>query len=477
MRAFATAVALALLAPAVSAFPGSGGDVTATVPAGGAGVVLFGGAAQATATVVGAAFLGGANVTVTAATVEFVGPTGPARLVDAKVMIRLAEAAVIVANETARATYATPGGIGFLITGLPGMEGLDADKALAVSAEDSEASVSGEGESFLVFRGGAAVVDGQALDVEAVRLGGAWTATGEGALAAFALPSGSALDVHVTEGEAFDLQALMDRVMALRGETEGDQASFQDAGDPGAAAPFPADGLVAAKDAVAALAPMLNGAAIVIPNGDPLAVSYDGAPAEGPRFALVRGDMDITESGGEYRVQGASAMAFDGRRFATDAPPAFGMVPILAALLWFAAVGTIVWRLARKPPEEPERTWGYRVAAAGLHGVALVIVFVVWDASFKASFGTSALTAFADGASWPVIGGLAAVELIPWSIAGLLFALPARIVTSNVLARFGHGKRARGAAKAVGLVVLGVLGPWHALWIVNTFILPYVPLG
>lgn len=474
---------LILVAPLASAFPGSGGPVSVSLPAGGAGIVLFGGATEATATVVGVAFLGGANVTLTAERVDFLGTDGPVLLQDAKVMLRLADMAVVVANGTARATYSSPGGVGFLVTGLPAVEGVEAAKALALAAERASATVSGDGESFLVFNGGAAVVDGQALDVQALRLGGAWTATGEGAVTALALPEDSALDVHIAPGTPFDLTALMTRVQSLRGEgvdaPEGMQ--FQERGAPGGdgegGSPFPQEGLAAAEEAIAAIAPMLNGAALVVPNGDRLDVAYDGEADDAPRFALVRGEMDLAESGGEYRIQGQSAMAFDGRKFATDAPPAFGLVPVFAALLWLGAIGTIVWRFTKKPPEEPERAWSYRLAAMGLHFLAFVVVFVIWDASFKSAFGTSALTAFAQGASWTVIGGLAAIELVPWSIAGLLFALPTRIIASNTLARWGHGKRARGAAKAAGLVVLAVFGPWHALWIVNTFILPYVPLG
>lgn len=467
MRAVALSVALlfAFGLPAASALPGSGGDVSASLPAGGAGVVLFGGATQASATVMAAAFLGGANVTIAAEAVEFLDRGETRRVERAEIVVDLADAALLVANGTAQATYATPGGLGILVTGLPGMEGVDAERAIALAADETTAGVRGDGEAFLVLRGGSAVVDGDAVRTDAFHLFGAWTAAGEGAVAAFALRAGSGLDVHVAPGDDFDLEALMRRVSALQAGAE--------AGD----APLPAGGLDAAREAVAALAPMLNGAALIIPNGDPLEVAYQGRPDEGPRFALIRGDMALTETEGQYRVQGASAMAFDGRAFATDAPPAFGFVPVFAALLWLAAVGTIVWRVARKPPEEPQRSVGYRLAAAGLHAVALVVVFVVWDLSFKAAFGTSALTALADGASWTVIGGLAAIELVPWSLAALLFALPARIVASNVLARFGHGKRARGAAKAIGLVVLGVFGPWHALWIVNTFVLPYVPLG
>jgi hypothetical protein len=227
---------------------------------------------------------------------------------------------------------------------------------------------------------------------------------------------------------------------------------------------------------------VLDGGLLVLgdtPGADGAAVApaesrLGDAPFEVGPLALVRGDpMSLAWDGEQMAVQGTPIVAISGAGFAVDEPATLGgLVPVVAVVLWAVALAAIVVYLVKRPKGD-ETSWPPRILSMAVHVLALVAVFWWWDASFAETFGTSVLTLLRDGAAFsdPArLGILFSLEMAPWGLAALLFALPVRIVLGVALRYLGKGKSYKGVAKAGGLVALGLLGPVYALWILNVVI-------
>lgn len=240
--------------------------------------------------------------------------------------------------------------------------------------------------------------------------------------------------------------------------------------------PFSADSPLRA---LAGLAPVLNGAVLILPDAqgglaeapEPL-VSRVGESdfGVGP-FTMLRGQegMTVAWREGEMRVQGQPAVVMGRDGFATRSPPVLFGLPLLAILLWLVAAGAVVLFFVKRPPKGDTPLW-LRLCGWAANLLALVLVFLLWDWSFAQTFGTSFLRELgraetAGGAAG--LGILLALELLPWGLAALFFALPVRIAAAIGLRYLGRGKGLKGFATAASLLALGVLGPLHALWLVN----------
>ena len=223
----------------------------------------------------------------------------------------------------------------------------------------------------------------------------------------------------------------------------------------------------------------LNGALLIMAEG----LGEDGtttAPQEakfgdetaqlGAITVLRGGPLTFTWSGNTFRVQGEPTLAFTGTGFVTAPTTTVGPVPLVSALLWVGAVGAIVFFFVRKP-EAGELPRKMRLIALAVHLVALVAAFVVWDMMFAETFGMSLLTnlgaAGGDGTALAGLGAIAALQLIPWFVALVLFAIPVRILLGVGLRYALKGKGGKGFAKAGGLVALAVATPLYALWVLN----------
>ena len=223
---------------------------------------------------------------------------------------------------------------------------------------------------------------------------------------------------------------------------------------------------------------VLDGSLLVLgdtpgPDGEPIEpvesrmgeAAFDVGP-----MALVRGEMDVAWDAGQMRVQGTPVVALTSAGFAVEEPASLaGLVPILSLALWALAAAAIVVYFVKRP-REGKGSLAMRLVSLAVHLVALAAVFWWWDASFAQTFGTSALTLLREGALLedPVrLFVVLSLELAPWGVAALLFALPVRILLGVALRYVGRGKTYKGVAKAGGLVALGVLGPLYALWLVN----------
>lgn len=222
---------------------------------------------------------------------------------------------------------------------------------------------------------------------------------------------------------------------------------------------------------------LLNGALILIP-GDgtttdpsPLESRWGAEPFAVGQFNIVRGDdLSVAWKEGDLRVSGEPTVALGREGFAVDAPITVWIFPIASLVLWILALGAIVWSFVKRPPAA-KTVWSVRLGAAALWVLVLLLSLALWDRSFATTFGTSALTvAKAEGvspATLPHIGVLAGLELAPWGIASLLFALPVRIAAGIALRHLGKGKSYKGLASAAGLVSLAIFGPIYALYCFN----------
>lgn len=236
---------------------------------------------------------------------------------------------------------------------------------------------------------------------------------------------------------------------------------------------------------------ILNGATLLINQGDgdrgsvqPLEARVGDAPVERSGFALLRGgDVELAWTGSEVHAMGQPALVLTGDGLAAPATAALGPVPILSIVLWALAVGAIVVYYVKKPPMV-ELPRAIRLTAFATHAVALLLAFYLWDRSFAATFGTSALTLAFSGMGaegLPFLGAVLAVELIPWTLVILLIALPVRILLGIAFRYLAKGKGLKGVAKAGGLAALVLLGPFYALWLLNQVLAPvlafFLPSG
>lgn len=219
---------------------------------------------------------------------------------------------------------------------------------------------------------------------------------------------------------------------------------------------------------------ILNGALLVVPNPQAAAVPRESRMGgeEFPigQLTLVRGrEMQLSWESGEMRVAGEPTVALGRDGFAVEPPESIGIFPVASLWLWLFALGALIVYLAKRPPEGRHLV-SMRLMSIGLWLLVLVGVFYLWDQSFEQSFGVGVFSTLAGGLTGANIGKaflLLMLELVPWGIAALLFALPVRIAAGVALRYLGRGKSFKGVATAAGLLSLALFGPAYALWCFN----------
>ncbi|HWH08186.1 MAG TPA: hypothetical protein VNX21_03235 [Candidatus Thermoplasmatota archaeon] len=231
-----------------------------------------------------------------------------------------------------------------------------------------------------------------------------------------------------------------------------------------------------------ALSGFLNGALVLLPppGGDgeeppaPRTSRIGGQDVDAGPFTVLRSeDLALAWGDDEMRVDGTSSVSITSSGLRAEAPLTVGPVPILSVLLWLGAAAAVAYFFVRRPPASKGKVT-HRVASTAVYAVALVITFILWDMSFAETFGTSVLQLLREkgfsAQSYSQFALVFGLEMIPWSLAALLFALPVRIALGVLLRYRGQGSSYKGVAKAGGLVALAVLGPIYALWIVNVLV-------
>jgi hypothetical protein len=227
-------------------------------------------------------------------------------------------------------------------------------------------------------------------------------------------------------------------------------------------------------DVLGQISGLLNGALLVIPGPEAEATPRESriGADEFPlgAFTLVRGgETQLSWEEGEMRVAGEPSVALGRDGFAVAPPASVGILPVASLVLWLFALGAIVAYLVKRPPEGRHQL-SMRLLSLGLWLLVLVGVFFFWDKSFEQTFGVGVISTLAQGMSGANLGKagiLLMLELVPWGIAALLFALPVRIATGIGLRYLGRGKSFKGVATAAGLLSLAVFGPSYALWCFN----------
>lgn len=228
------------------------------------------------------------------------------------------------------------------------------------------------------------------------------------------------------------------------------------------------------------LSGVFNGAVLILQTGqdnataEPVEMRLGDREIEPGPFTLLRSqDLALAWGDGAVGIQGHSKVAVSGEGFSVAPPLVVGPVPIISLLFWLAAVGSVVFFFMKRPPAAKGK-WSIRGISWAVYAVVLVAVFWWWDASFANTFGTSLLTLVSSNGFNPddinqfaLVFGL---EMFPWGLAALLFALPVRIGLGVLLRYRGEGSSFKGIAKAGGLVSLAIFGPIYALWIANVLI-------
>lgn len=225
---------------------------------------------------------------------------------------------------------------------------------------------------------------------------------------------------------------------------------------------------------------VLNGALVVLGGApgeaapEPLVARLGEEDFDVGPLALMRGeDMTLAWEDDAMSVRGTPKVTIAGEGFAVEEPATVGgLVPVLALVLWVCALAAVVVFFVKRPPKG-EGKLALRLFSLGVHVAVFALVFLWWDASFAETFGTSVLTLLFSGGAFgdlPRLGIVAALEMAPWGLAALLFALPVRIVAGVALRYLGKGKSYKGVASAAGLAALGILGPFYALWLLNTVV-------
>lgn len=234
-------------------------------------------------------------------------------------------------------------------------------------------------------------------------------------------------------------------------------------------------------DDLAPISEVLNGGVLVLAAGGedgepptPRSATLDGEPADLGGFALLRSEeARMSWASDEMRIQASDALAVTGRGVAAAPPMMAGPVPLLAVVLWLAAIGAVVYYFVRRPPKPDAKFWPLRLAGMGAYVVAMVVAFWWWDRQFAESFGTSFLEMLIDGGAsgdpMPMLVVLS-LELLPWGLVAVLFALPVRIALGVGLRYLGKGKALKGFAKAGGYLALALLGPFYAMWVLNVIL-------
>lgn len=228
--------------------------------------------------------------------------------------------------------------------------------------------------------------------------------------------------------------------------------------------------------------PLLNGALLIVATPLEGEEGEDIEPIEsrlgedefdaGP-ISLLRGDpMTVAWDESQMRIQGTPTVAVSRAGFAVEQPATVWLFPLVAVVLWALAIAALVVYFVKRPPKA-DAPWTMRLLSYAVYLLVLLAVFWFWDASFASTFGTSVLSLVRAGTAFddlPRLGLVAGVQMAPWGLSALLFALPVRIALGVGLRYLGKGKAYKGLAMAAGLVALGLLGPLYALWILNTVI-------
>lgn len=206
----------------------------------------------------------------------------------------------------------------------------------------------------------------------------------------------------------------------------------------------------------------------------PISATLGGQALDLGPFALLRSQsLALAWGDGTVSVQGAAKTTVTQSGFAVNAPLTVGLFPVVSIVLWLIALGSIVIFFVKRPPASKGK-WSLRGLSWVAYAIVFLVVFWFWDRSFADTFGTSVITQLRahgfSASSYTQLALVFGIEMIPWSLAALLFALPIRIALGVALRYRGQGSSFKGVAKAGGLVALGVLGPLYALWIVNVML-------
>lgn len=216
------------------------------------------------------------------------------------------------------------------------------------------------------------------------------------------------------------------------------------------------------------LGAVLAGALLALP--DLQAMQAEGAPPADlasvvGQMTLLRFDSLTASASPDDTVEltGSGPLRIQAGRV-VGAPSLLGLMPWWCWLLWTAAVGMWIARLAMKPPKENER-WD-RLRWVGWVAGPLVgaVVFWVWDAQVHSVFGLSLLRGGAGGAG-------TALSMLTVVLIGIIVYLAAALPLSSLLksgARFAGQGNFMGLHRPVGLVLGLLLGA--------TLLLSYVDL-
>lgn len=492
----AALLAFVLLVPTASAFPGTEHEVDIVYPADAGPLALVAGALGVEGTIVNGLLLGDAGGTrlgpiptlVVVRTVD--GAPERHELRDA--VVAFSAGAVLVTPPAAGVTLAAsaPYGValgiaeapfegvksaGFLLssTGATGTVGLPAGETALVPLEATLSILRADGTA---FDGWADVDANRGRTTGDLSEGGRedqlafdgilLTATGpfEGAVAAKVL-AGSA-------GGAGTLELTTRRA---------DDPRFLDALDALSALPTGSDGggLGDNEQArqVEPISDIFNGGALLmnVAQGEreapkPTSASISGAQTDVGAFSLVRGEgLSLAWQGNEMRLHGMAPLVVTSAGVAASDVTALGPFPIVSVVMWAFAVIALVLFFAKRPEKPQEKFWSLRLGSLAIHLLVLAGVFWWWDTQFAETTGTSFLTQLASGRAFDMttLGAVLALQLVPWGLLALLFAMPVRIIAGVGLRYAKKGTAMKGLAKSAGLVTLAILGPFYALWVTN----------
>lgn len=237
---------------------------------------------------------------------------------------------------------------------------------------------------------------------------------------------------------------------------------------------------------------VLNGAVVLIqfdglaagafgamgPGTSGVTAAFGGQPI-GAGFILARGGTSqIDWSAAGTAVTGTPSVVVSTSGIAAPAVSTVALLPVWAIILWVAAIGAVVYHLrrhARGDQETADAVTGedvaveakWRLLGIGTHLVVFLVALLAWDAAFATTFGTSLFTLMDAGSgtvAGPVLGIVAALELIPLVFALVLFGVPVAIVSTIGLRHVAGVRGLGGFAAANAWIATFLLGQGHALW-------------
>lgn len=232
------------------------------------------------------------------------------------------------------------------------------------------------------------------------------------------------------------LQSLMDQL----------QQASRDREDGGGA------GDVGSSPLQEALSEVLNAAVLRFPNGNATADQV----REG--FALVLYDqVRVQNQDGALAWSGMAAFQFQqGEVQGAQELHGFWLIqlPWWGWLLWMAAIGVLVARLAVKPEQKHDRWQQYRWVGWLASFVLLVLVFFLWDLEMRSVWGTSVMTTQTSGTAFFIT---LALQLGTMALVIGAVAWPLSIIIKNTLLLVGQGTF-MGLGKPTSLLLAYLLG-------------------